>query len=815
MGFGPYMVCVAPPRGRPAPQLDSRSLGKIPARYRPSTQDWVQVGVQHHSCPDPATAQDWDRVGANVGLACGRAWNLVFVDLDFDDPDYLSDTIAILRRHFGQDIPIRGVDNPDHARAGVAFRLDQMPRGTVIRFQDPMGTIFKLELLGENRQFVAWGQHRDTGSPYAWANELRAPGDFPEITLDALRKVLIEIELELHTRYGIRRVHGGSGTVNLTPPTGDAGEILGSEAEVTRYLSLIPNDHDFADYDAWTHMGFALINASGGADWGRDLWVAWSNQVPQTMGDSYPARKWDENLPASPNGPLGLWWLRKEAQARAPGTLAVTAYDTVPLDEAEINAAAASVERIWPGIFKEWSYIPTQQKFFRRSDRDTYSERGGFNVVLQPLLASLRSEAGVASRARHITPAWLYFEDPRRVLVSDLTYHPGEDSLIRTRDGRLLANTWKLGFKATHPDATEFDVLPFLAHCKLVLSTDFNVRLFIVWCAYVIQYPDRKPNWAWLISAVQGLGKDWMIKMLRWAVGERNYTSVTIENLNGQFTDYLEHKLMIVSETHQQTSPRGQSPIDVYNRLKEYLARPPDEIKINQKGQRPYAIPNLGAWIYLSNYPDALYLEPGDRRLHVVNNMDTPKPSQDYYNEMIPYLDANKDLIGSFLATYPLTEADIRLIEGPAPASDAKTVLIRANQHPLDVAVEEYIEEMKMAVTIGGRGSLVTTAKDIKDLLFGGRNHISDTKLAHALWSAGARPVRPDPKNPRGAAPVPIKGSTKRLWLLAPHDDKGRDYTRLSRAQLVELYSGSPFPLDIADVDVKVVKLHPTKEADV
>jgi hypothetical protein len=796
-------------------------MGKVPARYRPSTRDWVPVGVQHHACRDQATAREWDQAGANVGLACGRAWNLVFVDLDFDDPVYLADAIELFRRHFGKDIPIRGVDNPNHARAGVAFRLDQMPRGTVLRFQDPMGAIFKLEILGENRQFVAWGQHRDTGSPYAWANTLRTPGDFPEITLDALRKVLIEIELELSAKYGVRRLHGSvGGAVSHTRPTGDAGQIVGSQEDVTRFLSLIPNDHAFADYDAWLHMGLALINASGGAAWGQDLWTAWSNQVVQTMGESYPAQKWNENLPASPHGPLGLWWLRKEAQARAPGQLAVTAYDTAPLDETEVDATAAAItgEPLLPGMFADWAYLPAQKQFFRRSDRVLWAD-SSFDKQYQPVLPRLKAEAGIASKARNITPAYIYFDDPqRRVFAHNLTYHPGKESLIRTPDGRVLANTWQLGFKTTHPDVTDFDVLPFLAHCKLVLGTDFNVRLFIIWSAYVVQFPDRKPNWAWLISAVQGLGKDWLLKMLRWAVGDRNHTSVTVDHLNGQFTDYLEHKLMIVSETHQQTSARGQSSEDVYNRLKEYLARPPDEIKINNKGQKPYPIPNLGAWIFLSNYRDPLYLEPGDRRLHVVNNMDTPRQSPEYYNQLIPYLDANKDLIASFLATYPLTEADIRLIEGPAPDSPAKRLLIRANQPSLDTAVEEFIAELQLTVAQGVKGaSLVATASEVKDSILGhsGLRFISSTKLASALWNAGARPVKPDPKNPRGAASIWARGSTKRLWLLAPCDAKGRDHTWLSPDQLVELYGGSKFPLDIADEDDKVVKLHPTKDTDV
>jgi Family of unknown function (DUF5906)/Bifunctional DNA primase/polymerase, N-terminal/Primase C terminal 2 (PriCT-2) len=814
------MVCVAPPHGRPAPKLDPRSLGKIPARYRPSTRDWIQVGVQHHACPDQHTAQDWDRAGANVGLACGRAWNLVFVDLDFDDPDYLSDTIAILRRHFGQDIPIRGVDNPNHARAGVAFRLDQMPRGAVLRFQDPMGNIFKLEILGENRQFVAWGQHRDTKAPYAWAKALQGPDDFPLIDIYALRRVLIEIELELSTKYGIRRIHGGSGTVSHTRPAGDAGEILGSEEEVTRYLNLIPNDHHFADYDAWLHMGLALINASGGAAWGKALWMAWSNQVHQDMGENYPARKWDENLPSSPNGPLGLWWLRKEAQARAPGTLAVTAYDTAPLDETEVDLTAAAIkgEPLWPGIFAEWAYLPTQQRFFRWSDRQLYPERG-FNAVYQRVLPLLKTEAGITARTKDITPAWLYFNDIRQVFVQNLIYHPGEKRLITTRDKQVLANTWAPGFSLTHPGVSEFDVRQFLDHAKLVLRSDANVRRFIVWCAYVLQFPDRKPNWGWLVSTMPGLGKDALLFVLRWAVGNRNHISATVQMLHGSFTDYLERKLITVSETHQQTSEKGKSSADVYNQLKEYLARPPEEIMINHKNQKPYSIPNLSAWFFLSNHHKPIYLEPGDRRLFVIDNTDTPKQTTDYYVRLWAYLEADKNLIASFLLTYPLTAADIQLIEGPAPASDAKVILISANQHPLETAVADYIDELKLTVAQTGiKGvSLVTTASEIKDSVLGrsGFKSTSDAKLAQALWNAGARPVRPDPRNPRGAASIWAKGSSKRLWLLAPRDAKGRDYTWLSEDQLVDLYGGSRFPLDIADADVKVVKLHPTKDIDV
>jgi hypothetical protein len=813
-GFGPYMVCVAPPSGRPAPQLDPKSLGKIPARYRPATRDWIQQRVQAHSCPDKATAQEWDSVDANVGLACGRAWNLVFVDLDLDDPVYLFDALEILRRHFGDDLPVRGVDSPGHDRAGVAFRLDQVPRGTVLRFQDPMGFTFKIEVLGENRQFVAWGQHRDTQRSYKWEHKPRAPDDFPEIKLDDLKKVLIEIENEFHAKHGVRRVSGGANTA-LMRPTGDAGQIVGDQQEVTALLELIPNDHKFFEYEEWLRLGLALINASQGAAWGRDLWVSWSNQVHQDMGESYPARKWDEN-PPSPNGPLGLWWLRKEARERAPGKVALIAFEQSHLDQEEVEASAAAIngEPLWPGILASWVYLPSQEKFFSFRDLQVHGP-GGFNFIYMPYLAQLKAEMGITSKDKSFTPATLYALHPKRRMVKNLTYHPGEARIVPTRDRRLLANTWAPGFQVTHHGVTDLDVERFLRHCKLVLLTDTNVGYFIRWAAYVVQFPDRKPGWGWLISTMPGLGKDKMLNLLRWAVGDRNHISATITMLHGGFTDYLERKLITVSETHQQTSARGKSSADVYNQLKEYLARPPDEIMINHKGIRPYAVPNLSAWIFLSNNRVPLYLEPGDRRLLVVDNMDTPKRSKGHYARLSQYLDDNRDMIASFLMEYPLTDADIRLVEGPAPDSDAKGILIAANQNPLDTAVQEHIEEMKMTVAqSGAKGpSLVTTAAEVKGVVsqrIGSTYGVSDTKLAAALWNAGARPVKPDPKNPRGAATSWVKGSSKRLWLLAPRDDKGRDYSKLDEAQLIDLYTSGKFPLDIADPNDNIVNLRPT-----
>ena len=75
------------------------------------------------------------------------------------------------------------------------------------------------------------------------------------------------------------------------------------------------------------------------------------------------------------------------------------------------------------------------------------------------------------------------------------------------------------------------------------------------------------------------------------------------------------------------------------------------------------------------------------------------------------------------------------------------------------------------------------------------------------MQALGARPVRAEP-NGSGAMGVWVKDKKYRLWLLAPTDDKGRDYSRLSENELKDLFIGTGrYPLDIPDPDANVVNL--------
>jgi hypothetical protein len=71
-----------------------------------------------------------------------------------------------------------------------------------------------------------------------------------------------------------------------------AGQGQGEQCSIEtakKILSLLPNDDQFAAREDWLRMAHALNGALG--DEGRDVFLDWSNQIPQTAGE--PERVWD------------------------------------------------------------------------------------------------------------------------------------------------------------------------------------------------------------------------------------------------------------------------------------------------------------------------------------------------------------------------------------------------------------------------------------------------------------------------------------------------------------------------------------------
>lgn len=127
-----------------------RPVGKEWQR-RPNTRD--AIGAERAKWP----------TAINTGLRTGR---LVGIDIDLKDPAHVAPIEALTTEVLGcndmQRIGSKG--------AMICYRNESPIGKIIITGERDGGRRPLLEILGTGQQFVAYGNHPDTGKPYEWPN---------------------------------------------------------------------------------------------------------------------------------------------------------------------------------------------------------------------------------------------------------------------------------------------------------------------------------------------------------------------------------------------------------------------------------------------------------------------------------------------------------------------------------------------------------------------------------------------------------------------------------------------------------------------
>lgn len=792
-GFGPYMVPVTAPGEAHVSGIEDKDMGKCPG-LKNKMGDWYPQSVRTSYCASAEEARQWDDMNANVGLALGRDAKHIAIDNDIDDHIAARAVNAILQRHFKI---WRGVDDPNHVRLLFPFRVKGVaPKGTTLVFEKD-GVHAKIDILSDGKQFVAFGTHPRTGKPYTWSVDpldfMDGVFEFPEITFEQLQEILAEIAAALEA-IGWVKASGAVSDNSGTAGTNTQERKTCTEYELTRWLALIPNgdnDDQFTERDKWVGMAHAIHGASEGADWGRELWLNWCNQRSQTPGE--PEKVWD-TLKGS-EGRVGLDYIREKARERNARLAAQLDFELAPpVDEAEIEALAAGVRQgsLWELILPRYVWVAGLDKFCDLVTGQLFTKQG-IDGKLGHLAETLQSEAfqTIPVRQRRLLFSQMFSMHPDTIKVDNMTYWPGQARLAQDETGRMLVNSWRAPSFKHVKHVSENDIQPWLDLVKLVIGTKNDWKLFIKFLALIVKYPGIKPNFAPVVLSQPGLGKDTMLIPVLVGVGQGNYFMVGADNLVSTFTPYLEKRFIYMSEMRQHQ--RGsKSSHDVMNDLKAYLADKPEWVATNRKGIGEYLVRNLTGWVFFSNEKRPIFVAEGDRRMWIIDNMEQPKESADYYTKLNKWLEKNAHLVASYLRDYPLTVADIEIFKGAAPDTTAKSLLIEANRDPVEVALRELIEEVRQGSVFN---SCIVTSADIVAELKNRVPYVPGGQIICGhLHSLGARPVVPASK---GAGPGPVKlidGKTARLWVLADTDASGRDYSALSVAEAKQVYLTAKWP---------------------
>jgi hypothetical protein len=300
---------------------------------------------------------------------------------------------------------------------------------------------------------------------------------------------------------------------------------------------------------------------------------------------------------------------------------------------------------------------------------------------------------------KHSASTWL----DRNRSVEAVTWAPGEPEIV---EGRLIslggwfnragARTYNLYRPPLEikGDAREADRWVRLVH-KLY---DQDAPHIIAYLAHRVQRPEEKINHGLVLGGDPGIGKDTLLEPVRYGVGPWNFLEVSPEHVMGRFNGWVRCVLLRINEARDQGTDAIR--FALYEHMKIYTAAPPPTLRCDEKFTKEFYVLNCMGVVITTNYPDALYLPPTDRRYHVnfsevkAEHFGATKEERDaYWNAFWRWYEHGG--IGHVVAYLKQP----RLLDGfnpkaPPPKTDAFQRMVDAARAPDAVDLSAVIADM-------------------------------------------------------------------------------------------------------------------------
>lgn len=345
----------------------------------------------------------------------------------------------------------------------------------------------------------------------------------------------------------------------------------------------------------------------------------------------------------------------------------------------------------------------------------------------------------VVLEERALAPRWLEWEN--RSELNRLVYEPGAPK--QHGDNWNTWNGW-----GVRPQRGDMGPWRWLMDF-LFMKDDRTRKYFEQWCAYPIQHPGAKLYTAVLIwSRVKRLGKSMAAIALSKVYGD-NAVMIDSRQLKGAFNSWAKDRQLVIGEE----ITAGEARVDA-DWLKGVTTSP--SITINSKFKAEYTIRNCINFLFLSNHPDALFLEDGDQRYLIHEVLQNSPAARRYYEIADKWLHGP----GPSHLMYYLQNLDLCGFNPREHAPDTlgKQSMIRMSKSEVGLWVLQLQEDPTTALRpIGGK---IAAECDLftPEMLYRaydpegrGRGRASIASLGRALASAGFRQVN---------AGIPVQTST-------------------------------------------------------
>jgi hypothetical protein len=262
-------------------------------------------------------------------------------------------------------------------------------------------------------------------------------------------------------------------------------------------------------------------------------------------------------------------------------------------------------------------------------------------------------------------------------------FRPGTSMV---QDGGASFNLWR----KSPIDPKQGDTTLWDQHLAFLFPDQTDRNHVLNWLAWVYQNQAAHPNHALLlVGEIFGTGKSWVARVMEQLFGKDNTQRPKNSSLKGEFNGWAERlKFCILEELNH----IGRK--EVANQLRDMITEPFFEVNI--KNVPAFLTENYMAMMGITNFPDALPIDVGDRRWLVVHTPVTQAQkdaaeASGYFVRLMAALE-NPEFLSA--VAYSLQTRDLGKYDARqnAPMTEAKAAMIDLGQDALPAWLDENRE---------------------------------------------------------------------------------------------------------------------------
>jgi hypothetical protein len=257
---------------------------------------------------------------------------------------------------------------------------------------------------------------------------------------------------------------------------------------------------------------------------------------------------------------------------------------------------------------------------------------------------------------------------------------------------------------------------------------------FINWLASVFQ-TGKKTKTAWVLQGVPGTGKGiFYTRILRPLFGREYVPMRELTNIEEQFNNFMKTALFLVVDEFHMASASAAT-LKVADKLKNNISE--DTVTIREMRSNQVEPDNYTNFLFLTNRPDAIKIEEGDRRYNVAPRQETPiKIAHPKLISNLNVLEGELDTFAAILRNYKYNRNQV---ESPI-ANNAKEQM---KQHAMSVLEEffaavkhgtipYFVDVLDIQLTNVMQSQAITTAQRfVKQWIAESRNEFSIIPIEH------------------------------------------------------------------------------------